>query len=183
GAAGVDAGHLHDLVGHIFNGRDMVQGGHRFSDYDGKVLAAFFLALFEAFGNFNLNPLIPLLGGFAREDIFRKPDVGSAGGNANFQRNPAGSCAHDLDDRAAMVGGDGVADLVDGLHRDVHRGVEADGILGAGNIVVDGAGKADAGDAGPAKVAGAAEGAVAADDDQAVDPELTAVVGSLLDAG
>ncbi len=61
------------------------------------------------------------------------------------QRDPAGVAAHHLDDqRPVMALGRGVQP-VDGLHRDVHRGVEAERVVGRAQVVVDGLRHADHG--------------------------------------
>ena len=75
----------------------------------------------------------------------------------------------------------GVPQLVDALHRRVGGGVEADGIVGADDIVVDGAGNTHHGDAPLAQILGAPEGAVAADGHDAVQSQqLAGIIGLLL---
>ena len=71
--------------------------------------------------------------------------------------------AHDLHDGAALVRLHGVAQLVDALDGGVAGRVKADGVIGAADIVVDGGGNADDGDAETRKLERAAEGSVAAD--------------------
>lgn len=66
----------------------------------------------------------------------------------------------------------GIPDLVDHLHRRIHSSVVTDGILGAGDVVVNGPGKPHAGDAHGRQVSGAPERAVAADHDQTVHADL-----------
>ena len=75
------------------------------------------------------------------------PAGGAAAGDAGIQRQMARAVAHDLDHRAAVVRLGSVAQAVDGLDCGVERGIETDGIIGAGDVVVDGAGDTDAGDA------------------------------------
>ena len=65
----------------------------------------------------------------------------------------------------------GVAQAVNGVHGGVGGGVKADGIVGAGDVVVDGGGHAHHGDAGLGQGFCAAEGAVAADGHNAVEPQ------------
>ena len=61
-------------------------------------------------------------------------------------------------------------ELIDGGHGGIERGVEADGVVGAANIIVDGAGEAYAGDAVfDFEVMGAVIGAVSTDDDESFD--------------
>ena len=76
---------------------------------------------------------------------------------------------HDLNDVAACVRFTGVAEVVDHVHRGVHRGVKADGNVCGGNVVIDGAGDTDGGDTVCGKVCCAAERTVAADGDDTVD--------------
>ena len=68
----------------------------------------------------------------------------------------------------------GVAETVNHLDDGVHSGIKADRLVGGGDIVVDGAGKSDAGYAVVCKVGRTAEGSVSADSDDTVDSELLA---------
>ena len=70
----------------------------------------------------------------------------------------------------------GVAQFINGVDGRVAGGVKADGVVGAGNIVINGACDADAGHAQPGQLLCAAERAVAAAADQAVNAQKTAVV-------
>ena len=75
----------------------------------------------------------------------------------------------------------GVAELVHALHSGIGRGVEADGVVGADDVVVDGAGDAHHGDAELGQILRAAERAVAADGHQPVQTdELAGGVGLFL---
>ena len=75
----------------------------------------------------------------------------------------------------------GVTQLVDALHGGVGGGVKADGIVGADDIVVDGAGDAHHGDAPLAEILRAPEGAVPADGHDAVQSQqLAGFIGLLL---
>ena len=76
----------------------------------------------------------------------------------------------------------GVAQTVDALHRRVGGGVKADGVIGAVDVVVDGAGDAHHGDAELGQILRAAERTVAADGHQTVQPQQLAGVGRLLHA-
>ena len=73
-----------------------------------------------------------------------------------------------------------VTDHVDHLHDGIDGGIEADREVGTGDVVVDGAGDADAVDAFMRERLGAAEGTVTADDDDAFDTETAAHVRCLL---
>src|SRR5690606_6440635 len=92
----------------------------------------------------------------------------------------AAVAAHDLHHRNPVVGAAGVAQPVDGFHRHVQGGIKADGELGAGNVVVDGAGNADAGKAHFGQAHGAHVGAVAANHHQGVDAVLLQVFDRFL---
>ena len=63
----------------------------------------------------------------------------------------------------------GIAQLIDALYGGIQGGIKADGVFGGGDIVIDGAGQPDGGDAERRELLCAAEGAVAADDDQTVN--------------
>ncbi len=73
------------------------------------------------------------------------------------------------------MGPHGVAQFINGVDGRVAGGVKADGVVGAGNIVINGAGDADTGHTQPGQPC-AAERAVAAAADQAVNAQKTAVV-------
>ena len=67
----------------------------------------------------------------------------SAGGDRHIQSDIACITAHDLHNAAAVMALGGIQQLVDHLQSGVHSGIKTDGVVGAGNIVVDGAGQAD----------------------------------------
>jgi len=92
-----------------------------------------------------------------------------AGADGGHEGEITGVAAHDFDQEAAAVGAGGVFNFIDELHDGVGGGVEADADVGVGDVVVDGAGKADDADAEFVEFLGASEGAVAADDDEGVD--------------
>ena len=62
--------------------------------------------------------------------------VGAAG-EAGVEGDPAGVAAHHLDDQHPVVAVGGGVQAVDRLHRDVDRGVEAEGVVGGAEVVVD----------------------------------------------
>ena len=72
---------------------------------------------------------------------FRDQDHVRAAGDARAQRQPAGPVAHDLghDDPVMAVGG--AVQPVNGLGRDSQRGVEPEGGIGQGDVVVYGFGQ------------------------------------------
>src|SRR6476469_1135331 len=112
----------------------------------------------------------------------RHQDHVRAAGEAGVQRDPAGVAAHDLDDQGAVVRLGGGAQPVDGLGRDVHRGVEAEGVVGGAEVVVDGLRHTDHADAVVGQPLRDAEGVLAADRDQGVDLELGEDLPDPLDA-
>ena len=107
------------------------------------------------------------------EFLLRQQDSHSTGGDGNVQGNVTGVAAHDLDHTAAVVALGGVAQLVDHFQSGVHGCIIADGVLGAGNVVVDGAGQADHRNAAVCQLACAAVRTIAANDDQCVNAQLT----------
>ena len=75
--------------------------------------------------------------------LFRQQDDVCTASNAGVQRQPAGLVAHDLDAHYAAVAAGGGVDAVDDIGGNVHGGVEAEGHVGAVDIVIDGLGQAD----------------------------------------
>ena len=99
-----------------------------------------------------------------------------------MQRDPAGVAAHHLDHEHAVVRlGRGVQP-VDRLHRDVDRGVEAEGEVGGVEVVVDRLGDADHVDAEVVQLGRHSEGVLASDGHQRVDAEVEQVLLDLLHA-
>ena len=86
--------------------------------------------------------------------------------HAGVQRDPPGVPAHHLDDEGPVVRLRGRVQPVDGLHRDVDRGVEAEGEVGGVEVVVDGLRYADDVHAVLVQLGGDAEGVLTADGDQ-----------------
>ena len=74
----------------------------------------------------------------------------------------------------------GIAQLIDHLDRGVHCGIKTDGVIAAGDVVINRAGQTDAGNPLCSHVFATAERAIATDDDQRVDAQLPAAVGRLL---
>ena len=106
--------------------------------------------------------------------------VGAAG-EAGVEGDPAGVAAHHLDDQHPVVAVGGRVQAVDRLHRDVDRGVEAEGVVGGAEVVVDRLRHADDRQAVlGVQARGRAEGVLAADRDQAVDPGRRQVRGDPL---
>ena len=104
-------------------------------------------------------------------------DVGAAG-ETGVEGDPAGVAAHHLDDQDPVVAVGGGVEPVDRLHRDVDRGVEAEGVVGGAEVVVDRLRHADHVE--PVlgvQPRGRAQRVLAADRDQAVDPGRLEVGG------
>lgn len=114
------------------------------------------------------------------EGALGQTDAVRAGGHAGLQGDPARVAAHDLDDHHALVGLGGGLQAVHGLGGDTDRGVEAEGAVGGGDVVVDRLRDADDRETGVEQHAGGREGAFAADRDQRVDAELVDHVGGAL---
>ena len=159
GGSRLDAETLFDIFGEVAHAADAL------GDHDDKVLFAGLLGVDDTGDDVALDV----------EFHFGNQDRGRAGGDTGLQGDVAAASAHYLHDGAAVVGLRGVADAVNHLQRGVHGGVKADGVFGAGDIVVDGARNADAVDAVCRQRSGAAEGTVAADDDHAADAEAAAI--------
>ena len=103
---------------------------------------------------------------FGQRDGFR------ASGNAGGERQIAAVAAHHLHQKSAFVRRSGHLDAVDGLERDVERGVDADGNFRAAEIVVNGR-YADDRNSFCESAQRAGLRAVAADDDGSVDIVFT----------
>ena len=131
GCAGVDTGSSLDLVGQLLGTDDAL--GHD----DDEVLLAGDLGLAHALQDVALEV----------EGDLRQQDSDSAGSDADIQGNITGVVAHNLNDAATVVALGGVAQFIDSLDSSVHGRVVTDSVFTAGNVVIDGAGQADAGDA------------------------------------
>ncbi|CAL2072087.1 hypothetical protein GPN2_22421 [Streptomyces murinus] len=107
-------------------------------------------------------------------------DAVGAGGHAGLQRDPARVPAHDLDHHHPLVGLGGGLEAVHRLGGDAHRGVEAEGAVRGGDVVVDRLGHADDRETRVGEHPGRRQGALAADRDQRVDAELPDHVGGPL---
>ena len=130
---------------------------------DGEVGAALCPALH---GVADMVDVVGLLG--------QQDDVGTAC-DAGVQGQPAGLVAHDLDAHDPAVAAGGGVDAVDDVGGDVHGGMEAEGDIGAVDVVINGLGQAD--DVQPLlrEEVGGLVGAVAAQAEQAV--QLRVLVG------
>ena len=90
--------------------------------------------------------------------------------------DPAGVAAHHLDDHDAVVRLRGRVQSVDRLGGDPDRGVEAERVVGRAEVVVNGLGHANDGNALGVQPCGDAQGVLAADGDERVDAKARQVV-------
>ena len=153
GCSRLNAETLFDILGKVIDTADA------FGNYDDEVLLACFLSVENSGDNIALDVVLHL----------RHENRCRACGDTRLQSDVAAASAHYLNNRAAIMGLRGVADAVYHLQRGIHRGIKADSVLGARDIVVDRARNADAVDARSGERSRAAEGAVAADDNYAAD--------------
>ena len=100
--------------------------------------------------------------------MLRDENGRSAYGDAHIQRQETRVSAHDLHDRAALVGLHGIPQLVDAVDGGVAGGVKADGIVRAAQIVVNGSRDPDHRDAEPRQFQCPAERSVTANGNYAV---------------
>ena len=140
-------------VGHFLSNFDGITGIVPFGDHHDHGCLSALMARAQGF-----NQPGNVRGAFGYQYFFRAPGEGGNHGDI------ATVTAHDLDEENAVVGRGGIAHPVDSFHGGVDGRVEANGVFRAANIVVDGAGQADAGDAvlGVEGV-GTAVGAISAD--------------------
>ena len=142
----------------------LVDGDGALGAGDDGEAAASFSAELEHLGH-----LLKIVGDLGDEDHVR------AAADAGVQRQPAGVAAHELDHEDAPVGAGRGVQIVDDVGGDVHGALEAEGRVGAPDVVVDGLGQGHDVHPGVHQELGALLGAVAAHDDQTVQPQ--AVVG------
>ena len=112
--------------------------------------------------------------------LFGKQDILGTVGNTAPQSDVSGISAHYLDDTASLVRGRGILNLIDSLHCSVHCGIEADGVLGTGDIQVNGSGKTDGINAQSGQCLRTTIGTVTADDNDTVNTMLFADLSTLL---
>ena len=106
------------------------------------------------------------------EGNLRDQDGVGAARDARVERNPSGVAAHHFDDHDALVRFGGRVQAIDRVGREVDGRVEPEAVRGADDVVVDRLWHADDGDAALAELVCDREGAVAADHDQRVEPDL-----------
>ena len=107
-------------------------------------------------------------------------DCGRADCTANLQCQMTCTAAHNLYNRAALVGLHGVAQLIDALDRGIAGGVKTDGVIRAADIIINGTRNADARNSLAGKRLCTTECTVTAAADQAVNTEVAAGVSRLL---
>ena len=98
-----------------------------------------------------------------------------AAGDSGFERDPAGIAAHDLNHHDAVVRFGGSVNFIDGVGGGVQRGIEAEGDFGGRNVVVDGLGHTHHIDSFLKELERDFLRAIAADDDERVEPKLVEV--------
>jgi len=103
------------------------------------------------------------------ERNFRNQNRIRPAGDACPQRDPARIPSHHFDHENPAVRFGGRVQPIDGIGRKRHRGVEAEAVDRADDVVVDRLWHADKGDAGLAEVVRDTEGAVAADDHERIE--------------
>ena len=108
-------------------------------------------------------------------------DVGP-GGHPGVQGDPSDMTAHDLGDHAPLVRIAGGAQAVHRVRGDVHRGVEAEGVVGGTQIVVDRLRHAEHVDAVLGQPVRGGGGSLAADGDDAVEAVAVHRLGDVLSA-
>src|SRR5581483_7235820 len=107
-------------------------------------------------------------------DFGDEDDVGAAG-DAGFERDPAGIAAHNFHHHDAVMRLSGGEELVNGLNTGVQRGIEAEGDIGGGEVVVNGLGNAYDVQPPLEEVEGNRLGAVAAHHDDSVNAERASI--------
>ncbi len=106
------------------------------------------------------------------EIVLRDEDDIGAAGLAAFQGQPARRAPHRLHDEDAFVRAGRRPQAVHLLRDDVEGRLEAQGIVGLRQVFIDGLGDAHDVHAGLAQPLGAVQSAVAADDDEGIEPQL-----------
>ena len=112
-------------------------------------------------------------GGLGHHHVFR------AAGQRRVHGDIAAVAAHDGDQAGALVGIAGFAHAVDALAGGIQSGIEADGEIGVFQIVIDGAGDADGGEALVGQRLEPGERAIAADADHAFHAQQVHVLDHL----
>ena len=135
-----------------------------FRDYDDTEVLVPALPLLDALDHF-----------FDGEGHLGDEDVVSPPGDAGDEGYPAGVTPHNFQYHDAVVGRGSGVQFVQGVAGHGHGGVEADGIFGARQIVVDGLGDAHAPYPVPGQAVGHGVGVIAADGDDGVDAVLAQV--------
>ena len=100
---------------------------------------------------------------------FRQKNVLRAVGNTAPKRNIARMASHNLNDTAPFMGCGCISYLIYGLHRRIDSRVKTDGIIGTGNIKIDGSGESDRVYTESRKLARTAVRTVSSDDHQTVN--------------
>ena len=106
------------------------------------------------------------------ERNLRNQDRVGAAGHAGVQRDPSRVAPHHFHDEDALVRLGRRVQPVDGIRREIHRGVEPETVRGADDVVVDRLRDADDGNAALAELMSDRESAIAADHDERIEAHL-----------
>ena len=117
-----------------------------------------------------LDDLVDIVGDLGDEDDVR------AAGDARVQRQPADLWPMISTMKTRLCEAAVGVDIIDGLGGDVHGALEAEGHVGAVDVVVDGLGQVEDVEALFAQEVGRLLRAVAAEDDQAVQPQFVVIL-------
>src|ERR1700729_2313385 len=183
-AAGLLAGALLDLVRQHLADADHAQPyvaervQRRFVRRQAPVYRAGALGHHDDRGVPRLEPVLHVIADLLDVELLLRDqdDVGAAG-HSRMQRDPARVPAHHLDDQRPVVAFRRGVQPVDGLHRDVHGGVEPEGVVGRAQVVVDGLGYAHDLDALVVQPRGTPQGVLPTDRDQRADAQAVQVIG------
>ena len=113
------------------------------------------------------------------EGDFGNQDGVSAAGDARSEGDPAGVAAHDFENHDPVVGLGGSVEPVQGLGGHTDGGVKAEGLVGGAQVVVDRLGHADGGQAQFEEGLGDRHGAVAANEDEALNAKFLQVLDDI----
>ena len=110
----------------------------------------------------------------------REKDILRAVSNAAPQCDVSGVAPHNLHDAAPLMGCGCIANLINCFHGRVDSRVKTNGIIGTGNIQVNGSRKADCIDTQGGQLSRTSEGTVSSDDHHSVNAMLAADISALL---
>ncbi|OPZ14536.1 MAG: hypothetical protein BWZ10_01892 [candidate division BRC1 bacterium ADurb.BinA364] len=100
----------------------------------------------------------------------------AAAGHSGMQRQPSGIASHRLDDHHPVVRHRRGVQPVDGFGDDLHRGVEAEGVIGFADVIIDGFRHSNGAQAFFRQFAGDGQRAVAANGHQRLNAQFAAAL-------